>query len=139
MDSLRRQLNRMGVATAIAPMRQLWTESHLELINQGLIKFKSDLLRPRPGRDMIERPFKSPYTYRYVVELTHIDPQTGLRHTNAISIYDQDQITKGEAQRRARAWAERTPDPRRKSGYSEGTRIVGAELINAYVNEGTDF
>lgn len=135
-DSLRRQLNREGIKTRGLELGRLWSESVQELFNQRQLVGRASTLRPRPGRDMLARPFKDPYNFRYVVQLEYLDPETGEPEVTALSVLSNDELTKGEAQRRALSWAEATAGPEGRYGVTESWQLLSTELINAYYNEG---
>jgi hypothetical protein len=136
LDSMRRQLNRMGFQAPVATLRQLWQEGTEELMNATTLVGRRSNLRPLPGRDMLARTFKSPFNYRYAVKVNFLDPITGEARSSVLSVLSNDRLTKGEAQRRALGVATRSTDAAGKYGIVERGLVLDAVLENAYYNEG---
>lgn len=136
LDSVRRAINRRGFQAPKHILEQLWVEAAEEFMNNIGLEGKRSNLRPRPGRDMITRTFKSPFNYRYAVKVNFLDPSTGEQRSSVLSVLSNERLTKGEAQRRALHVATRSTDAAGKYGIIERGLVVDAELENAYYNEG---
>ncbi len=135
-DSVRRQLNRLGVSTEGVPWSSMWDQSVAEKRNQLLLRNRPSTLIPRPGRDMVGREFKAPFRYRYVVRMQLRDSRGRFVKSTAISIYSDGRLSKGVVEGRAMRQAETLT---RQYGWLDrhgATQARSATLMNAYYNEG---
>jgi len=135
-DSLRRFLNRRRISTAGLNLSGVWQEAVQEKAVSDMIVGRSPLLRPRPERDMVPKLFKEPFNYRYAVQIDYFDPNTRQVERTALSVLSNDQLTKGEAQRRALEVFNRVLGVEGRYGAVQGSFGESAELLNAYYNVG---
>ena len=138
-DSLRRALNRQGISTAGLNLGAKVASARVDYDNSLLIRRSSGNLLPRPGRDMVGVPFKVPARYKYVVNISYLDPDTGEIFTAFRTVYSQDLLTKAQAQRLGMSQAQQgLQSPRGKSDPFAPLRVAGADLENAYYNLATE-
>jgi len=135
-DSLRRFINRQGISTAGMNLSGLWQEAVFEKSVSDQIVGKSSLLRPRVGRDMVPRLLKVPFRHQYVVQIQFRDNATGQFRSTALSVFENAELTKGEAQRRAMAVFDERVGFEEKYRASQNSKALGGELLNAYYNVG---
>ena len=133
-DSVRRQLNRLGVSTADLPWKQLWAESHAQIANARLLSGAHRFSIPKPGAGMVAREFKSPNTYRYVHQITMMDTEGNFLGTTTLSLNSDRQLRVWEAEKIMKEKAQAEADKVGRSGIIKGAVVVDSTLINAYYN-----
>lgn len=102
-DSIRRALNRQGISTSGLGLRGRVEAQRVVQRNTELLQSRRTNYRPGPGRGMIKAVSREPFDYRYVVNVTYRDLNTGQLVTEARSVSSNIRLTVGQAQRQALA------------------------------------
>lgn len=133
-DSIRRQLQRLGVKQATSVLRSLYPRAVEEFANQAFLEEQPDSYVPRKGSGMIDRPFPEPWANNYVVNVEfQIDGTGPVLNTDFTVKVDRD-YSLGELEAAAVSEAQRMVREGGESGVAPNARIIGAKTVNAFSN-----
>ena len=134
VDSARRQLQRLGVESATAVVRELYPIAVEEFANQAYLETSSKQYVPLPEESMINRNFKEPWNNRYVMKVDFRDPITGELGSTELSINSNEFFSIEEAEWEMTKYATSLAEGGGGSDIPEGVEIIGSTMVNAFHN-----
>jgi len=133
-DSIRRQLQRLGVPDATAVLRSLYPRAVDEFANQAFLETQRRSFVPVREESMITREFAEPWKNRYVLNVEFKRPGSDIVESTEYAIHTNKDYSLGKAESIMQQRAEAIVGFHGGSDLPEGAEIISVTTVNAYSN-----